>query len=110
MFNLLLIWSVYALLVIFVSWIIPGIEIDNFFSAMLFCVVITLINAFIRPILLFITLPVNILTLGLFTLVINALMLMFASYVVPGFEVESFFSAFFGAILLSILTLGASKL
>ena len=79
MINILIRWVVYAILIIFVSWIVPGIEVDNFISAMFVCIIIALINTFIKPLLQLITLPVNILTLGLFSLVINALMLMLAA-------------------------------
>ena len=74
MINILIRWVVYAILIIFVSWIVPGIEVDNFISAMFVCIIIALINTFIKPLLQLITLPINILTLGLFSLVINALM------------------------------------
>ena len=95
MINILIRWVVYAILIIFVSWIVPGIEVDNFISAMFVCIIIALINTFIKPLLQLITLPINILTLGLFSLVINALMLMLAGWIAPGFEVEGFLSALF---------------
>lgn len=84
MINILIRWVVYAILIIFVSWIVPGIEVDNFISAMFVCIIIALINTFIKPLLQLITLPINILTLGLFSLVINALMLMLAGWIAPG--------------------------
>ena len=73
-------------------------------------IIIALINVFIKPILILVTLPINILTLGLFTFIINALLFMFASYIAPGFEIESFFSAFIGALLLSILSIGLNSI
>ena len=88
MVNILLRWVIYALIIVFVSWIIPGIEVDNFLSAMFVCVIMALINTFVKPLLQIITLPVTILTFGLFTFVINALMLMLAGWIAPGFEVE----------------------
>ncbi len=108
--KLFLRWIIFALLIIFVSWIIPGITVDNFLSAMLVSVILALINAFIKPFILLITLPVNILTLGLFTFVINALMLMLAGAVTPGFEVEGFLSALLGSLLLSLFSLGVNKI
>ena len=110
MINILIRWVVYAILIIFVSWIVPGIEVDNFISAMLLCIIIALINTFIKPLLQLITLPINILTLGLFSLVINALMLMLAGWIAPGFEVEGFLSALFGSLLLSLFALGVSRI
>ena len=110
MINILIRWVVYAILIIFVSWIVPGIEADNFISAMFVCIIIALINTFIKPLLQLITLPINILTLGLFSLVINALMLMLAGWIAPGFEVEGFLSALFGSLLLSLFALGVSRI
>ncbi len=110
MVNILLRWLVYSVLIVFVSWIVPGIEVENFVSAMLVCIVIALINTFIKPFLQLITLPVTILTLGLFSLVINALMLMLAGWIAPGFEVEGFLSALLGSILLSLFALGIRRI
>ena len=102
-------WLGYAPAVMFIAWILPGISVDNFLSAILVAVVLGLINVFIKPILLLITLPINFLTLGIFTLVLNALLLMLAGYVTPGFEVDGFWSAFFGALILSILSAGINN-
>lgn len=110
MVNILLRWIVYALIIVFVSWIIPGIEVDNFISAMLVCIIMALINTFIKPFLQIITLPVTIITFGLFTFVINALMLMLAGWIAPGFEVEGFVSALLGSLLLSLLSLGVRRI
>ncbi len=108
MLFLLLKWIVLTLIVVFAAWVIPGIEVDGYLSALIVAAVIALINVSLRPALNLITLPINILTLGLFTLVINALLLMFVSYLVPGFEVEGFWAAFWGALLMSILSVGIS--
>ncbi len=107
---LLVRWFCYALALIFTAWIIPGISVANFMTALLACVVIALINAFVKPILMLISLPINFLTVGLFTLVINALLLMLAGWLTPGLMVDGFWSAFFGAIILSILSMGISKI
>lgn len=108
MIVLLLKWIGLALGIMFVGWVVPGITISNFVTALIAAVVIALINVFIKPVLIFLTLPINILTLGLFILVINALLFMFVAYLVPGVQVESFWSAFLGALLLSIIALGIS--
>lgn len=108
MIVLLLKWIGLALGIMFVGWVVPGITISNFVTALIAAVVIALINVFIKPVLIFLTLPINILTLGLFILVINALLFMFVSYLVPGVQVEGFWSAFLGALLLSIIALGIS--
>ncbi len=88
----------------------PGITISNFTTALVAAVVIALINLGIKPVLVFLTLPINILTLGIFILVINALLFMFMAYLVPGVEVNGFWSAFLGALVLSILSVGISWL
>lgn len=103
-------WIGFALIIMFISWIIPGISVDGFWNALIVSVVIALINVFIKPILILITLPINILTLGLFTFVINALLFMFAGFIAPGFDVENFLSAFLGALLLSILGIGLNSI
>ncbi len=103
---LILKWIGLALIIMFAGWIIPGIEIDNFTAAMIAAVVIALINTFIKPVLILLTLPINILTLGIFTLVINALLFMFAAYLVPGIEISGFWSALFGSLLISIFSIG----
>ena len=102
-------WVGYALVIMFIAWVVPGISVANFLTAMLVAIVIALINVFIKPVLVLITLPINILTLGLFTLIINALLFMFAGYIAPGFEVDGFLSAFLGALLLSILSVGRNS-
>ena len=103
-------WLALALAIMFTGWVIPGISITSFVSALIAAIVIALINLFIKPILIFLTLPINILTLGLFILVINALLFLFVAYLVPGIEVDGFWSAFWGALLLTILSLGISWL
>ena len=108
MIALFLKWLGLALGIMFVGWVVPGITISNFVTALMAAVVIALINVFIKPALIFLTLPINILTLGLFILVINALLFMFVAYLVPGVQVNGFMSAFLGALLLSIITLGFS--
>lgn len=108
MIALFLKWLGLALGIMFVGWVVPGITISNFVTALIAAVVIALINVFIKPALIFLTLPINILTLGLFILVINALLFMFVAYLVPGVQVNGFLSAFLGALLLSIISLGLS--
>lgn len=102
---LLLRWLLFTLAIMFVAWLVPGIGIENFQSAMLVTVIMALINIFIRPLIVFITLPINILTLGIFTLVINALLFMLAGYIAPGFYVDGFLAAFLGSVVLSFLGL-----
>lgn len=98
-------WVLNALALMGIAYyLVPGIKIDNFFSALVAALVLGLINALIKPILLILTLPVNLLTLGLFTFIINALLFWFASLVVKGFTVVDFAAAFWGALCLSIVS------
>ncbi len=103
-------WLALSLAIMFVGWIVPGITISSFVTALIASIVIALVNLVIKPILVFLTLPINILTLGLFILVINALLFMFVAYLIPGVEVDGFWSAFLGALLLSIFSIGISWL
>ncbi len=102
--SLLLRWVFGALSLILVTYLVPGIVVASFYSALLAALVLGLVNALIRPVLIILTLPVNILTLGLFTLVINALMFWLASSIVKGFNVNGFLPAFFGALVVSIIS------
>lgn len=104
MLNTIVRWVLLALALILVAWIVPGINIAGFFAALIAAIVIGIVNVLIRPILLAITLPINILTLGIFTFVVNALLLWLVGAIVPGFEVAGFIPALLGSILLSILS------
>lgn len=83
--------------------ILPGVHLAGFGTAIAVAVVLGLINAFIRPIILILTLPINILTLGLFTLVIMAFMVMLVTYIVPGFALDGFWYALIFALVLAII-------
>ena len=107
---LILKWLALSLAIMFVGWVVPGITISSFLTALIASVAIALVNLVIKPVLVFFTLPINILTLGLFILVINALLFMFVAYLIPGVEVDGFWSAFLGALLLSIISIGISWL
>ena len=89
-----------------VAKIVPGIEVKGLGNALLAALVLGVINALVKPIFVILTLPITILTLGLFLLVINALLLRLAAALVPGFTVRSFGAAFLGALLLSIFSFG----
>jgi putative membrane protein len=97
-------WLINIVALWFTSWIIRGIEVEGIVPLFVASLVLGILNAVLRPIVLFLTLPINFLTLGLFTFVINALMLWITSQVVSGFYVSGFLAAFIGAILLSIVS------
>lgn len=86
------------------SYIIPGVQVRGFVDAILAALLIGVVNALVRPILLLFTLPINILTLGLFTFVINALMIMLVSALLPGFNVNGFLPALLLSIVLALIT------
>lgn len=96
-------WVLFALAVMLTAWIIPGISVENFPAALLLAFVMGLINTFIKPVLTLVTLPINILTLGVFGLIINALLFMLAGYFAPGVSIDGFMPAFLGSLLLAFL-------
>jgi len=103
MFHIVLVWLVSALALWLVSRTVPGIEVRDFGAALIATVVIAIMNALIGPILRFIAWPLTFLTLGLFSLVINAILLKLASMFSPGFRVRGFINAIVGAVVLTIL-------
>lgn len=94
-----------GLLVYFAAYLLDGVYVDGFLLAILVGLVLAVINATIRPIITILTLPITILTLGLFLIIINAAMVMLTDWLIPGFEVAGWWSAVFFAILLAILNL-----
>lgn len=105
MIDLIIRWILFAVSLLFIAWAVPGISLAGFMSALWAALVIGLVNIFIRPILIILTLPINLLSLGLFTFVINALMFLLVAKLVPGFTVTGFWAAFIGSIVLSIISL-----
>ena len=103
-------WFLSALSIVIVAQLIPGFEVRGFGTALIAAVVIGLINATIGIVVKLLTLPLTILTFGLFLLVVNALMLLFASALVPGFIVTGFMPAFFGAVVLSLVSMALRHL
>jgi putative membrane protein len=110
MAGLLLHWLISTASLLIVAYIFPGIQVSGVGTALIAAIAIGLINATLGLVLKIITFPLTILTLGLFWLVINALMLQLASSLVPGFYVSGFWAAFFGAIVLSIVSMSLHSL
>ena len=104
MIGIFIRWLTLTGAIILTSYLLDGIQVNSFFSAFLAAAILGILNAFFRPIALLITLPINILTIGLFTFVINALMLKMASGVIPGFNVYGFWSAVFGSLMISVIS------
>lgn len=92
-----------ALAVMVAAYILPGVTIANFWTAVVVAVALGIVNAILKPILVILTLPINILTLGLFTLVINAVLVLLVSSVVPGFHVDGFVWALIFGLVLSLV-------
>jgi len=101
--QILIVWLVTAIIVMAGAYIIPGVSVSSFPVALVVAIVLGLINITIKPLILLITLPINILTLGIFTFVINALMILLAARIVDGFTVDTFWAALLFALLISIL-------
>jgi putative membrane protein len=93
-----------ALAVIITSLILPGVEIQSALTGILVAVVLAILNTVIKPLLIILTIPITMVTLGLFLLVINAAIILLASEIVPGFEVSGFWTALFFSIILSLVT------
>ncbi|PIR76925.1 MAG: hypothetical protein COU30_05250 [Candidatus Magasanikbacteria bacterium CG10_big_fil_rev_8_21_14_0_10_38_6] len=100
---LLLRWIINAGALLGIAYMFSGIEVQGFYAALITALILGLINAVVRPVILFLTLPLNVLTLGLLTFVINGLLFWFVSTVVKGFEVTGFWPAFWGAIAMSVV-------
>lgn len=105
MINIILRLIILTAGVFLASYLVPGINVSGYGAAIKAAVILGILNVFIKPVLIILTLPINLLTLGLFTLVINGLLLWFAGYAVSGFEVSSFLTAIVGAVIISVLSI-----
>lgn len=102
--GILLYWVLTAVVLLIVDAILPGVEIAGFGTALIAALVMGLVNFFIRPILSLLALPLNLLTLGLFSFIINAMLFALVAWMVPGFEVTNFLNALVGSLLLALMT------
>ncbi len=96
-------WFLYALAIGVATFILPGVRLDGVFAALVTAIILGFVNGFLRPVLFIFTLPLTILTLGLFTFVLNALMVLLAAAIVPGFHVFGFWWAVLFSLILSIV-------
>jgi putative membrane protein len=116
--TLILRWATIVLAVILVAWGLPQtgiikdplISYDNWVTLFIFAAVLALLNTFVRPILLFLSIPITCLTLGLFVLIVNTAMFAIAAALVPGFSVSGFWGAFIGALAISVVGVGVNML
>lgn len=108
--RLLIVWIINALSLLALPYLFDSIRVDGFYTALIVALVLGLINAVIRPVLVLLTLPLTIVTIGLFIFVINGLLFWFVASFVKGFVVTGFWPAVFGAILYSLISWAATAL
>jgi putative membrane protein len=108
--NLLIRWVLNAAALMLVAYLYSGVQVSGIGPALIAALVLGLVNAVIRPLLVLLTLPVTVLTLGLFIFVINALLFWFVAEIVPGFTVKGFMAALIGSLMFSVMTIITSWL
>lgn len=108
--RLLLLWILNAVALLAVTYLLPSIQVAGFGSALLAALVLGFINTLVRPVLALLTLPITVLTLGIYYLVLNGLLFWLASALIPGFQVNGFASALLGAILCGVIAWALSAL
>ncbi len=101
--NMILGLLINGLAVLIAAYVIPGVKVENYFTAIVVAIFIAIVNTFLKPILIILTLPINIITLGLFTFVINAVLILLVARIVPGFVVPTFTAALLFALVLSLV-------
>ena len=102
--GLLLRWLILTLAILAAAYLLQGIEVRSFTAALFAAAILGILNAFLRPLLLLLTLPLNLLTLGLFTFVVNALMLLLTDKLSSGLQVHGFWAAIFGSLIVSAVS------
>ncbi|MFC4276007.1 phage holin family protein [Achromobacter aloeverae] len=102
--TLILVWILNAVALLIVAYLLPGISVASFGSALIAALVLGLLNMLVKPVLVLLTLPITIVTLGLFLIILNALLFWFAGSILKGFQVNGFWWAVIGAVLYSIIS------
>ncbi len=92
-----------AVAVMLAAWLLPGVSIRNFWTAVFVAIILAFLNAFVKPIMVFLTIPFTVFTFGLFLFVINALIILLTSYIIEGFRVEGFWWALLFSLILSLI-------
>ena len=108
--SIIIKWLITVLAIMISSYLIPGVAVAGFWAALWLALFLGIINVLVKPILILVTLPINILTLGLFTFVINAILILLAASVIKGFAVSGFLTAMSFSIVLSIVSYALSSL
>jgi putative membrane protein len=103
-------WLINAVAILIAAYLLPGINVSGFWAALVLALVLGIMNTILKPILIILTLPVNILTLGLFTFVINALLVLLAAAIVPGFAAAGFWWALLFSLVLSVISWAMSAI
>jgi putative membrane protein len=101
--NILLNWIISSLIVIVVAYILPGVHVESFLTALAVSLILGVLNLLIRPLLILLTLPITLITFGLFLIVINALLLLLTDAIVPGFTIDGFWWAVGYSLLVSLI-------
>ena len=101
--NLLIVWLINALALLALPYLVPSVQVDSFYTALIAALILGLVNTLIRPLVVLLTLPATVLTLGLFIFVINGLLFWFVGSILQGFVVASFWSGVLGALLYTIV-------
>ncbi len=104
MIQLIVKWFIVALSLLLAAYLVPGIAVTSFYTALIVAALLGVVNIILKPILVVLTLPINILTLGLFTFVINGLLFWLLSTIVKGFYVEGFLAALLGSLVVSAIS------
>lgn len=102
--RILFLWIINALAVLLAAYLVPGIHVTGFYAALLVALVLGLVNLVFRPLLVILTLPINILSLGLFTFIINGFLFWFVSTIIKGFEVRGFWAAVIGSLVVTVVS------
>jgi len=110
MYYLITRWLLVTLSLLISAWLIPGVVVDSLYIALVTSLLLGLVNMIIRPVLVILTIPITILSLGFFVLVINALLFWFVASFVDGFKVSGFLSAFAGALVVSVVSYIGNRL
>ncbi len=110
MMRIIVKWFIVALSLLLAAYLVPGIAVTSFYTALIVAVLLGVVNIVLKPILVVLTLPINLLTLGLFTFVINGFLFWFLSTIVKGFSVEGFLAALLGSLVVSAVSYISSEL
>lgn len=103
MMAVLINWIVSAMVIFSIAYILPGVNVASFTTALVVALILGILNAFLKPILVILTLPITVVTLGIFYFILNAALIILVSIIVPGFIIESFFWAFVFGLILSVV-------